>query len=924
MNAGVLVPFVMLVMSFAPVDDPAGVSRQDAEFFEARVRPILVDQCVRCHGPEKQKGGLRLDTSTGMRKGGLGGPVVVPSDPENSTLVQAVRRDGELKMPPDKPLPPEAVEQIVDWVQRGARWSDPAPKQVESEAWRQHWSFQPISNPAPPATLAKGWSQSSVDPFVLAALEARGLTPSPRAERRTLIRRVTFDLIGLPPTPEEVADFVNDPFPTSDAFERVVERLLASPHYGERWGRYWLDVARYADTKGYVFFEDANYPWAYTYRDYVIRSFNEDLPYDRFVTEQIAADKLPLADDRRPLAALGFLTLGGRFMNNAHDIIDDRIDVVTRGFMALTVGCARCHDHKYDPISQKDYYALYGVFASCTEPDVPPLFEPEPKTKDYAVFAKELQKREAAYAAFIGDKREQLVESARTRVGDYMLAAHRDAGQPATENFMLLTDGGDLNPRMLERWRRHLRRTKRTREPVFALWHAFAALPAATFKESAAAVYDKLDPATVNSRIFEALRESPPNSLADVARVYADQFSRAELIWREFELRSRLNGAVADRHPNDAIEALRLVFHGADAPADATAEAFNDLDLLPDRESQGKLQELRKAVETWRATGPGAPPRAMVLEDMSTPREPRVFLRGNPANPGDSVPRQFVRALAEPNAGPFRDGSGRLELARAIASPSNPLTARTLVNRVWMQHFGSPLVATPGDFGMRSEPPTNSALLDHLASEFVEGGWSIKRLHKKIVLSATYQQASNDRTDCVRVDPENRLYWKMNRRRIDFETTRDAILAVSGRLDRKTFGPSVANLLAAGPGRRTLYGFVDRLNLPGLYRAFDYPDPNATSPRRDQTTIPPQALFFMNNSFMQESAKTLMALPAVASAESADGKLDRVYARLFGRAATEGEHELARRYLESEAGSKSRWELLAQGLLMTNEFTFID
>ncbi|HEX5270698.1 MAG TPA: DUF1549 domain-containing protein, partial [Gemmataceae bacterium] len=346
---------------------------------------------------------------------------------------------------------------------------------------KPHWAFRPVRRPAVPAVKNAAWPRTSIDRFVLARLEEKGLTPSPEADRRTLIRRATFDLTGLPPTPEEVAAFEADPAP--DAYERLIDRLLASPHYGERWGRYWLDVGRYADTKGYVFFEEANFPWAWTYRDYVIRAFNDDLPYDRFVLEQLAADKLvgqasslpsgegrqagSLPHDNRPLTALGFLTLGGRFMNNAHDIIDDRIDVVCRGLLGLTVGCARCHDHKYDPIPMRDYYALYGVFASCAEPTIPPLFADPPDTREYAAFAKELGAREAKLSEFVRSKHDELVKSARARVAEYLMAAHAQRDQPPTEEFMFIADGADLNPTMIVRYQRYLERTRKARDPVW-------------------------------------------------------------------------------------------------------------------------------------------------------------------------------------------------------------------------------------------------------------------------------------------------------------------------------------------------------------------------------------------------------------------------------------------------------------------------
>jgi hypothetical protein len=728
---------------------------------------------------------------------------------------------------------------------------------------------------------------------------------------------VTFDLIGLPPTPEEIDTFVKDE--SADAFARVVDRLLASPHYGERWGRHWLDVARYADTKGYVFFETAELPWAYTYRDYVLRAFNDDLPYDRFVIEQLAADRLELRTDRRPLTALGFLTAGGRFMNNPHDILDDRIDVVTRGLLGLTVTCARCHDHKFDPIPQKDYYALYGVFASSAEPEVPPLFAEPPATPEYAAFQKELAAREQKLAEFVAAKRNQVMDTARTRAADYLMAAHACRDQPSTEEFMLIADGSDLNPAMITRWQAYLARTRRSGHAVFGLWHALSDLPEKDFAARAGEVIRGAE--KVNPVVARAFADRPPQTLAEAAARYGEVLRDTEKMWQD-----ALDRAAATKQeppqalPDPAREELRRVFHGPDAPPEVPPGLFNELALLPDRPSQAKLQELRKAVEQWRVSGAGAPPRAMVLLDLPAPYEPRVFVRGNPNTPGESVPRRFLSALA-PDAKPFTNGSGRLELAQAIVDRNNPLTARVLVNRVWLHHFGQGLVRTPSDFGLRSEPPSHLELLDHLARTFMDEGWSIKKLHRHILLSSVYQQKSDDRAACRQADPENILLWRMNRRRLDFEATRDALLAVSARLDRTVGGPSVPDVLAPASRRRTLYGHIDRLNVPGLYRAFDFPSPDASSPQRDSTTVPQQALFLMNNPFVLECARGVLKRPEVAAEKETEPRVERLYRLLYGRAPVAEETALAQEFL---GDGTAAWERYVQALLVANEFVFVD
>jgi hypothetical protein len=891
----------------------------EVDFFERSVRPVLVERCWKCHGPAKQRGGLRLDSRAALLRGGDNGPTVQSGNPDQSLLIQAVRRSGDLKMPPKTPLPPAAVAALEAWVTMGAPWpADAGPAGVAS--WQRHWAFQPVRDPPWPAVKDAAWPQTSVDRFLLAALEASGLAPSPAADRRTLLRRVTFDLIGLPPNPAEFAAFEADQSP--NAYEKVVERLLASPYYGERWGRHWLDVARYADTKGYVFFEDAPFAWAWTYRDWVLRAFNEDLPYDRFVLEQIAADQLPLGQDRRPLAAMGFLTVGGRFMNNVQDILDDRIDVVCRGLMGLTVSCARCHDHKFDPIPTADYYSLYGVFAGSVEPDVPPLFAEVPKTPQYEKFHKELTARERKLAEFLHAKHTEVTAGARTRVAEYLLAAHAVKDQPDIEDFMLIADGGDLNPAMLKRWKAFLARTRKGHHGVFAPWHQFAALPEKDFAARAREIATHLT--GVNPILARALTEKPPANMAEVARRYSEVLNAADRLWQEVLKEAAGSTSPPPAALADAVqEELRQVFYAPEAPPNVPPGLINALDLLPDRPAQAKYQELRKAVDQWRTTGPGAPPRAMVLVDAPEPYQAHVFLRGNPANLGPAVPRQFLGLLAGPARHPFSQGSGRLEMAQAIVEAKNPLTARVLVNRVWLHHFGQGLVRTPSDFGLRSEPPTHPELLDHLAATFVREGWSVKNLHRRIVLSAAYQQRSDDRPECRAIDPGNRLLWRAERQRLDFEALRDALLCVAGRLDPTIGGPSVNDLLSPASRRRTLYGYLDRLQVPGLYRTFDFPSPDSTNPQRDATTIPQQALFLMNHPFVLECARRLVSRPEVAGEKDFGSKVVAVYRLLYGRAPAAAEVELAKEFLGGAVESPA-WARYAQGLLMANEFAFVD
>lgn len=915
----------------ADAPSPDAAAKAEAEFFEARVRPVLIANCLSCHGPDKQKSGLRIDSREAILKGGETGPAVVPGKPHESLLVDAIEGRGDLKMPPKKTLPPQVVADLKRWIETGAIWPKTAGSAADprAEAWKRHWAFQKIADPKLPEVKDQAWSRSSVDHFILAKLEEKGLAPSPQADRLTLIRRASFDLIGLPPTPEEVQAFQADPAPTPEAFAKIVDRLLASPRYGERWGRRWLDVARYADTKGYVFLDELDYPWAYTYRDYVIESFNKDLPYDQFLIEQLAADKILRGDDRKSLRALGFLTVGSRFMNNNEDILDDRVDATTRGLMGLTVACARCHDHKFDPIPARDYYALRGVFASCVEPVVPPLYDKPPATPEYTAYEKELAKRERELADFIDQKYAELIDSTIARVGEYLLAALESRGRPDTRDFMIIAEGKELNPKMTRRWRRLLDRTSKGFDPVFAPLHRLAAIPPADFEKQAPGAIEawarEADPAKrVNPLMIKILSNPYPKTFAESVRRIGAALRGSERIWLDYERRAKLNGVTVQSLPDPAHEHLRLVFHQPNGPLDIPINREGDLDFIADRPSQDKLKKLKEAVQHWRVKGKGAPPRAMTVEDQPNPVEPRVFIRGNPGNLGEPTPRRFLEVLSKPDRKPYREGSGRLELARDIASKDNPLTARVFVNRVWMWHMGNPLVSTPGDFGLRSDPPTHPELLDHLAKTFIDGGWSIKALHRRIMLSSAYQQTSGDRSECRSVDPENALWWRAERRPLDFEAARDAILAVSGGLDGAIGGPSFPDLADSRATRRTMYARIDRLNLPGIFRAFDFPTPDSTNPKRDVTSVPPQALFYMNHPWVMNAAAKTLKRPEIVAVKSLDERVDALYRLCFGRTAEADERALANEYLNRAALDGPEWKRYVQALFMSNEFYFVD
>jgi hypothetical protein len=642
----------------------------------------------------------------------------------------------------------------------------------------EHWSFQPLK-PAEAAT---------VDKLIQHKLMEQGLKSSPRADARTLIRRATFDLTGLPPTPEETAAFVRDASP--DAYPRLIERLLASPHYGEQWARHWLDVARYSDTKGYVYArEEKNWVHATPYRDWVVRSLNEDMPYDRFLLLQIAADQVvpPLSPD---LAAMGFLTLGRRFLGVTHDIIDDRIDVVMRGTQALTVACARCHDHKFDPIPTRDYYSLYGVFQSSAEALVPCAADKDSKLAELVKKNYDLMTK----------RREEQMTRARARAADYQQALSELDKYPE-QGFDQIFDEKDINPFIVHHWK----------------------------------------------------------------------------IWTE-------------THPG--IELTEEALKRLDSPAYVPDEHIANNEMyFP----SGVITELWKSqgeVDRYLLKNSSTPAHATIMVDRPLPSIPRVLLRGNPLTKGDAVPRQFLSAFGRQQ--PFTQGSGRLELAQAITDPRNPLTARVMVNRLWQHHFGRGIVSTPSDFGKQGGIPTHPELLDWLAQRFMDSGWSIKAMHRLIMLTQAYQQKSQT-SDAG--DPENRLLSRMKPHRLSFEEARDAWLTAAGRIDLRV-GGRPEGLFAANNTRRTLYALVDRENVPTVMRTFDFANPDLSIPQRTETTVPQQALFGMNHPFVVQQAKALVKDTTAAKSDVA--KIHFIYAKLFQRNPTQAELEYGLRFIHGD------------------------
>ena len=757
-----------------------------------------------------------------------------------------------------------------------------------------HWAFRPVEKPMPPPVEREGLVRTPVDRFILRRLEEQGLQLSPPADQRTLIRRATYDMTGLPPAPEDVEAFVRDDSP--DAYARLIDRLLQSPQYGEHWARYWLDVARYSDTKGYVYAREERFSvHSPLYRDWIVRAFNENLPYDRFLVLQLAADQA--ARDPRDPAAMGFLTLGRRFLGVTPDIIDDRIDVVTRGTLGLTVSCARCHDHKYDPIPTADYYSLYGVFENCVE-EMVPIRRAAESPAPSAEFEKELTARKRKLAETLAAKRVEAGERLRRRITDYLLAQRNLQAYPQ-QGFDQILSKDDLIPAIVWRWEAYLAQAARHRDPVFVPWLAFTNIPDEDFADRAAQVTRELmsaDGPPINRRIRSAFEE-PPQSPKDVAERYGRVFAEIDREWLalceagEREQRDRPKSL-----PDTDDEALRQVLYGPGSPCVIPDEPIVNTEALFDSGTVNELWRLQGEVDRWILQSPAAAPHAVILSDRSFQVEPRVFRRGNPAQKERWVPRRFLKILNGPDREPFTTGSGRLELARAIASPDNPLTARVWVNRVWMHHFGTGLVTTPSDFGLRSDPPSHPELLDWLASEFVESGWSTKSLHRLMMLSAVYQQRSRGPEDiearqrAQRLDPENRLLWRMPARRLTFEELRDSLLTVSGELDLTPGGKPVELFPTDGSAfRRSIYGLIDRQFVPTVLRVFDFANPDLHTPHRIETTVPQQALFALNHPFVAGRARAIVDRFGPAASGSETEQIVHLYRTVLQRKPTEAE-----------------------------------
>lgn len=878
-------------------------SPENIEFFENRIRPLLVNHCQSCHGSEKSESDFRVDGRNFILRGGASErPGAIAGDASGSLLLDVVSYESDYDMPPTGKLSDQEIADLNRWVSEGLPWpeneSAPVQETIDDRMEHQrkhHWSLQPVVKPPVPDVAnvvngANGENElSPIDAFLIRKLSERGLGFSPPADKSTLIRRATFDLTGLPPTFEEVQSFVADEDPK--AYEQLIDRLLASPRYGQRWARHWLDVARYADTLGYALDNSTrDYPFAYTYRDYVVNAFNDDLPYNEFVRQQLAADQLTDDPNDPSLAALGFLTVGRKYLARP-DVIDDRIDVVTRGLMGLTVGCARCHDHKFDGVSTEDYYSLYGVLNNCYVPqELPVIGQPPPSTD---AFVAEIEALKAEVVA--GQKeaqqstRRHLFEAIDQYAAAALLNENEDQLRSAGVIQLPTDEYRDAIPRELRKYWEDARQntlvdealTEMDQEAPFEARQQVAQRFAATLKE-AADVYLK-----------------PAN------------FDRP---WEEvFPIGSELHNAAA------------LILQ-KNAPPQWRFDLFR---VMIKRADLIDIRKHKAAVIAHYGKSPRGFDCAMVVKDRGNIEAPYVMIRGNVDRRGKTVTRRFPKLLSSilPGGGKdYSQGAGRLELANDIVRPDNPLTPRVIVNRVWMHHFVKPLVDTPSDFGIQGEPPSHEKLLNWLAADFIESGWSLKTLHRKMMLSHAYRQSSHlrDGEGAGSRGPGSHatLLWRMNRRRLEIEALRDSILYVAGNLDESLGGRGVKQFEPPFDNRRTLYGHIDRQKLADELRMFDVASPDQSAAKRIRTNVPQQSLFLMNSPFVALQAD------ALADRVTGDQRLtDREFVqRLFqltlSRNPTTEERDALVHYIAS-ADSDGR-KRASHLMLMTNEFEIVD
>jgi hypothetical protein len=838
------------------------------ELFETKIRPLLANRCQGCHNARVASGGLDLTTAEGFRKG-----------PGAGRLAEVISYTGTTKMPPGGRLPEGELALLTAWAKAGAAWpAGLAPGPAEG-----HWAFQPLRAVEPPAVKDAAWGRTAIDRFLRAKQEAMGLRPAPPAERLTLLRRAAFDLTGLPPTEEDTRLFLAD-----GSFAKAVDRLLASPRYGEKWGRHWLDVARYADSTGAD--EDYRYPYAWRYRDYVIDAFNRDVPYPQFVREQVAGDLLPPPPgeevNRQGVIATGFLALGPKLVAEQdkvkmfYDAVDEQIDVVGKAFLGLTISCARCHDHKFDPITTKDYYSLASIFASTRqfeqiEGTVSKLYYAplagKAAMEPWTAHQKRVAEKQKELDGAVAGEARQWRNGLAPRIGEYMEAV-RSGESPA-----------GLDKAVLARWAAYLKPT-RERRPHLEAW----------YRGAAGAEYQK-------------------NYLDEVAKREKAQADFKAGILKE-----------APKFPAGANRFYTEII-AAKGPLG-----------LPEGDS-ARVAGLRKELQALKDAAPAEPPFACgVAEDTAV--EQHVFLRGNPAAKGELVAKQFPVVLAGREQAPVRSGSGRRELGEWLAGERNWLAARVMVNRIWQGHFGQGLVRTPNNFGVAGEKPTHPELLDWLAAEFRRQGWSVKQMHRLLMLTSAYQMSGEAGEAALEKDADNRLLTRFSLRRKTVEEIRDSLLLLDGSLDL-----TMGGALATGTGtdnefsdgrksmhpddtkRRTVYLPLRRSNLATLFTLFDFGDATTSTEMREQTNVAPQALYMMNSRFVAERAGKLASQLLEAEGDDA-GRVRRAWKVILGREPGEPAISAAAAYVRGfpkSGGALQAWTSYCRALIASNDFIYV-
>ena len=903
---------------FADANSPAGL-----EFFEKHVRPILVDNCYTCHSGDESNGGLLVDSRDALLKGGDSGASVVPGDPDHSRFIEAVRyRNRDLQMPPDNRLTDEQIKILEEWVRMGLpdpRSSTGATTRAEGMSiadGRNFWSFRPVADPRIPDVEDSAWVKTPIDAFTLSTLESIDLQPAPQADRRSLIRRVTLDLTGLPPTIDETEAFLADD--SDDAWNKLIDRLLESPQYGVRWGRHWLDVARYADSNGLD--ENLAYGHAWRYRDYVIDAFNNNKPFDRFLIEQLAGDLLPEAS-QETRTATAFLQLGAKVLAEPDmeklvmDTIDEQLDATGKAFLGMTLGCARCHDHKFDPIKQKDYYALAAIFKSTrtfaeTRTGVikhwyEHSFATDADRERLKPIDAEIAKAKSAAASFKSKHIAQIRSDARKKAVDYLVVSASIEPDATLEQFTAAAADRQLHPRILHHCRTHLEFHRY--DPVFEPWHQ--------------------------------LRRS---GSGEIESHYTETFSAVDAAWAKLQAEDSKATSLNDPR----LEAVRVALNDASgflAVPPKVEYAFSP-------EVLAEYNNLMEAARVLESNAPDAP-ASMGVSEQETLTSVPILIRGSHLNPGELVSREFPEVMRVSNVRPVLPASqsGRLELARWMAGTQHPLTARVFVNRVWNWHFGRGLVASTENFGQLGNPPTHPELLDWLARHFMASGWNIKDLHRLILTSSTWQMATTTPHESPgqAVDPENHLLWKFPLRRLDAEQIRDSVLAVSGRLDMSVGGKTVPlrnrqfvfnhtsrDHTRYDSLRRAVYLPVIRNNLYPLFQQFDFPDPTMPTGHRSETVIAPQALLLMNSDLVIDSARQL-ASSLLNETNSDEERVTIAWQRVTGRPSTPAENNRILAFIDDTTAATvaatgvdedqrlRAWTMFCQSLFAGNEFMYV-